>query len=119
LRRICMPVSSRLLNFRCSAADAAAARERAAADGVSLSVALRSVVADYAAGRQPSVQMARTSSALCRELRAIGANLNQVARQLNSGRYPAELASIVARLGDLVRRLHDQLATQALPRRPG
>jgi hypothetical protein len=86
---------------------------------VSLSAALRSVVADYAAGRLPSVQMARANSALCRELRAIGGNLNQIARQLNSGRYPAELAEVVGRLAQVVRRLHEQLGAQALPRRAG
>jgi hypothetical protein len=111
-------MSSTLLNFRCSEADAAAARQRAATDGVSLSVALRAVVADYAAGRVATVQMARTSTALCRELRAVGGNLNQIARQLNSGRYPAELAEVVGRLGQVVRRLHDQLGAQALPRSP-
>jgi hypothetical protein len=111
-----MLMSSTLLNFRCPEATAAAARQRAVTDGVSLSAALRSMVADYAEGRVASVQMARATSALCRELRAVGGNLNQVARQLNSGRYPGELAEVVGRLGQVVRRLHDQLGAQALPR---
>lgn len=102
-------VPSPRLSFRCSARDASRARRRAAREGVPLAVALRALLSDWAAGRRPSIAIARTHEALFKELHAIGVNLNQAARALNSGRYPSDLVPIVRRLAVVTRRLRQSL----------
>jgi len=103
------------LTFRCSTSEMEQARRRAEREGGTLSVALRCLLADYAAGRMPSVLIARTNEELRDALRPIGVNLNQAARALNAGAFAPELEAIVREVATKVRELHWQL--DALQRR--
>lgn len=113
-----MTAAATSVTFRCSAQEAERARRRAAREGVTLSVALRGLLADYAAGRMPTVLMARESEAIRKELRAIGINLNQSARSLNMGHHAPELGGQLRELVAVVRRMYGQLEAQGLVRRP-
>ena len=104
--------------FRCSTSLLDQARDRARREGASLSVALRALLSDYAAGRMPSLLVARTNEALAHELRAIGVNINQAAHALNSGIYPTDLLTHLRKLASALRRLQALLLGRALPHRP-
>lgn len=106
------------LTFRCSTSEAKQARRRAERESVTLSVALRCLLADYAAGRMPSVLVARSNEELRDALRPIGVNLNQAARSLNAGELPSELESILRELATKVRQLVWQLDALKRRRRP-
>lgn len=110
--------STTRLTFRCSTSEVEQARRRAEREGVTLSVALRCLLADYAAGRMPSVLIARTNEELRDALRPIGINLNQAARSLNAGEFPSELESILRELATKVRELVWQLDALKRRRRP-
>ena len=111
-------VSQPRLSVRCNPQLLTRVQNRAAREGVCLSVALRALLSDYAAGRAPTVAVARSIDALKNELRPIGVNLNQAAHALNSGRYPRHLEPNLRRLVGALRRLRTLLDSYALPHKP-
>ena len=94
------------LTFRCTKAQAAQARERAKADGVQLSAALRSLLDDYIHRRRTTPAHVRQAKVLARELHAIGVNINQIAHALNAGAEPAPIRPKLLSLAKTLRRLH-------------
>lgn len=111
-------MASPRISFRCSAQDRALALKRAEREGDELSVAMRSLLADYGAGRMPSLQMARIFERLAGELRAIGVNLNQAARALNMGTFPDDLEDILRQMAKVVRKIRGRLVEYGVPRKP-
>ena len=111
-------MSTPRLVFRCSPAQAQRARKRAEQEGVKLSKVLRALLIDWLEGRQPSIPMLRAIEELRAELRAIGVNLNQMARVLNSGERPSLIAPKVEEVAALVEAVQDQLEPYHVPRKP-
>ena len=120
-----MPKSpaSKPVSFRASPQLIAAARKRAAREGTSWPASLRALLYDYAVGRCASPSIARECVRLARQLRAIGTNVNQIARALNSQstltpETVAQLQHDLAEVRDLVRRVHDIVLARRPPIRP-
>ncbi len=74
--------------------------DRLSQDESSLSVVLRCALTDYVARRTATLDLHRSLRALLKASVAIGTNLNQATRQLNSGQYPTELAEVVYQLAE-------------------
>ena len=111
-------MASPRITFRCSAEHRALAERRAERESGDLSVAMRALLADYVAGRKPSLELARRFETLAKDLRAIGVNLNQATRALNSGTFPNDLVPLLRKLARVVRTLGERFADYGVPRKP-
>jgi hypothetical protein len=56
-------------------------------------------------GRFPAIKLSPVDAALYRELHKTGVNLNQAVRQAHSGKLPAMYLSILAALGNTLKRI--------------
>jgi len=114
--------SQTTLSFRCSFELATQARDRAESEGLDVSTALRSFLADYAAGRCTSPQIARACNRLAEAIRRVGVNVNQIARAFNAGivdaGLSADLRRSVEQLSDDMAAAHRVVLTRKLPTRP-